>query len=43
MITSPCIGRQGKTLRRRQQRKVEPLYKKESCPNIDPTDPETGK
>jgi hypothetical protein len=56
MITSPCIGRQGKALRRRQQRKVEsrlhhkPIAgpylhsnRKESCPNIDPTDPETGK
>ena len=56
MITSPCIGRHGKALRRRQQRKVEsPLHhkpitgpylhsnRKESCPNIDPTDSETGK
>ncbi|KAE8124569.1 hypothetical protein FH972_019438 [Carpinus fangiana] len=56
MITSPCIGRQGKALRRRQQRKVEsPLHhkpitgpylnsnRKESCPNIDPTDPETDE
>ncbi|KAB1216965.1 Protein RRNAD1 [Morella rubra] len=56
VATSPSIGRQGKALRRRQQRKVEsPLHHKEithpclhsnmegSCPDIGPTEPETGK
>ena len=36
MITNPSIGRQGKTLRRRQHRKVEyPLNHKEiACPSL---------
>lgn len=38
METSPTIGRQGKALRRRQQRKVEaPLRPKEiACPLLHP-------
>ncbi|KAG2679776.1 hypothetical protein I3760_11G066400 [Carya illinoinensis] len=38
METSPSIGRQGKALRRRQQRKVEaPLHHKEvACPHLHP-------
>ncbi|XP_035543202.1 protein RRNAD1 isoform X6 [Juglans regia] len=38
METSPSIGRQGKALRRRQQRKVEaPLHHKEvACPHFHP-------